>query len=46
MAKGEQRGNREAKKPKKDKPKNPAAASPFASPGKSGVPAKPPGSKR
>ena len=26
MAKGEQRGNREAKKPKKEKPKNIAAA--------------------
>lgn len=30
MAKGEQRGNREAKKPKKEKPKVSAAASPFA----------------
>ena len=30
MAKGEQRGNREAKKPKKEKPKVTAAASPFA----------------
>ena len=28
MAKGEQRGNREAKKPKKEKPKESAAASP------------------
>jgi hypothetical protein len=27
MAKGEQRGNREAKKPKKEKPKESAAAS-------------------
>ena len=40
MAKGEQRGNREAKKPKKpkkpkkEKPKNPAPSLPFASPGK------------
>jgi hypothetical protein len=46
MAKGEQRGNREAKKPKKDKPKNLAPASPFASPGKGGAPAKQPGGKR
>ena len=30
MAKGEQRGNREAKKPKKEKPKAVPAASPFA----------------
>ena len=30
MAKGEQRGNREAKKPKKEKPKADPAASPFA----------------
>jgi hypothetical protein len=30
MAKGEQRGNREAKKPKKEKPKAAPAASPFA----------------
>jgi hypothetical protein len=29
MAKGEQRGNREAKKPKKDKTKVAASASPF-----------------
>lgn len=39
MAKGEQRGNREAKKPKKDKPKvTAAAASPFAksTPGSTG----------
>ena len=34
MAKVEQRGNREAKKPTKEKPKNPAPSSPFASPGK------------
>lgn len=31
MAKGEQRGNREAKKPKKEKPKPAVAASPYAS---------------
>jgi hypothetical protein len=31
MAKGEQRSNREAKKPKKPKAEAPAAASPFAS---------------
>ena len=30
MAKGEQRGNREAKKPKKEKPKAAPATSPFA----------------
>jgi hypothetical protein len=29
MARGEKRGNREAKKPKKDKPKSTPAASPF-----------------
>ena len=32
MAKGQQRGNREAKKPKKEKPKTPQASSPFAQP--------------
>lgn len=31
MAKGQMRGNREAKKPKKDKPKVAPATSPFAS---------------
>jgi hypothetical protein len=46
MAKGEQRGNRETKKPKKEKPKNLAPASPFASPGKGSAPAKPPAGKR
>lgn len=46
MAKGEQRGNREAKKPKKEKPKNPAPDSPFGSQGKGGPPAKTPGGKR
>jgi hypothetical protein len=30
MAKGQQRGNREAKKPKKEKPKDLAPASPFS----------------
>ncbi len=45
MPKGEQRGNREAKKPKKEKPKVIAAASPFANAGKGDAPAKPP-SKR
>ena len=30
MARGEKRGNREAKKPKQDKPKSTPAASPFA----------------
>ncbi|HZB36601.1 MAG TPA: hypothetical protein VE443_01180 [Beijerinckiaceae bacterium] len=30
MAKGQQRSNREARKPKKDKPKETPAASPFA----------------
>jgi len=46
MARGEKRGNREAKKPKQDKPKNPIPASPFTSQGKGGTPAKPPGGKR
>ncbi len=41
MAKGEQRGNREAKKPKKEKPKDVAPASPFANATKG----KPPGKK-
>jgi hypothetical protein len=31
MAKGQKRSNREAKKPKQDKPKASAATSPFAS---------------
>lgn len=30
MAKGQKRGNREAKKPKQDKPKSTAVVSPFA----------------
>ena len=47
MAKGEKRGNREAKKPKKEKPKTIAAAtSPFASQSQGGTPPKPPGGKR
>jgi hypothetical protein len=46
MAKGEQRGNREAKKPKKDKPKDAIPASPFANQGKGGAPAKPTSAKR
>ena len=46
MARGEQRGNREAKKPKKDKPKEAVQASPFANQGKGNSPAKPPGGKR
>ena len=36
MAKGQQRGNREKKKPKQEKPK-PAASSPFAAQGTGGV---------
>lgn len=36
MAKGQQRSNREAKKPKKDKPKEAAPASPFAAQPKTG----------
>ncbi|MCB5176906.1 hypothetical protein [Microvirga lenta] len=46
MARGEKRGNREAKKPKQDKPKNPIPASPFVNQGKGSVPPKPPGGKR
>ena len=46
MARGEQRGNREAKKPKKEKPKDAIPASPFANSGKGSTPAKPSGSKR
>jgi len=46
MARGEKRGNREAKKPKQDKPKNPIPASPFQSQGKGSTPAKPAGGKR
>lgn len=46
MARGEQRGNREAKKPKKEKQKNPVPVSPFANSGKSGAPPKPLSGKR
>jgi hypothetical protein len=46
MAKGQQRSNREAKKPKKEKPKTAAAASPFASNDQGRSSAKPPGGKR
>ncbi len=46
MAKGEQRGNREAKKPKKERPKAPEAVSPFANAGKGGASGKPPAGKR
>jgi hypothetical protein len=47
MAKGEKRGNREAKKPKKEKPKTiAAAASPFASQSQGGTPPKPPTGNR
>jgi hypothetical protein len=45
MAKGQQRSNREAKKPKKDAPKvSQASLSPFAQ-GKSPPPPKPTGKK-
>ncbi|WP_445504303.1 hypothetical protein [Microvirga sp. G4-2] len=46
MAKGERRGNREAKKPKKEKPKVIMAAPSVASQGKATAPAKPSGGKR
>jgi hypothetical protein len=46
MARGEQRGNREAKKPKKDKPKEAVQTSPFANQGKGTTPGKPAGGKR
>jgi hypothetical protein len=46
MARGEQRGNREAKKPKREKPKDAIPISPFANQGKGGAPAKPSGGKR
>lgn len=46
MARGEQRGNREAKKPKKEKPKTIAAAPPFANQAKGSPPAKPASAKR
>ena len=40
------KGNREAKKPKKEKPKDAAPTSPFASQGKGSAPTKPSGGKR
>lgn len=46
MARGDKRGNREAKKPKQEKAKNPIPASPLARQVKSSVPPKPPGRKR
>jgi hypothetical protein len=46
MARGEQRGNREAKKPKKEKPKEAIPNSPFANQSKGGTPAKPSAGKR
>ena len=44
MPKGVQRGNREVKKPKKDKPKDAVSVSPFANQGK-GNTTKPAGKK-
>ena len=44
MAKGQKRSNREAKKPKKEKPKKAVPSSPFANLSK-GSPSKPPGGK-
>ncbi len=46
MARGEKRGNREVKKPKQDKPKEAAPASPFASQSKGSTTPKPPIGKR
>jgi hypothetical protein len=46
MAKGEQRGNREAKKPKKEKPKEAIPVSPFANLSKGGASAQSTGGKR
>jgi hypothetical protein len=46
MAKGDQRSNREAKKPKKEKPKDAVPVSPFANQGKGSTSAKPSGGKR
>jgi hypothetical protein len=46
MARGEKRGNREAKKPKKEKPKQLVQVSPFGSQNKSSVSEKTPGGKR
>ena len=46
MARGKKRSNREAKKPKQEKSKNPISASPFVTQGKGSTPAKPAGGKR
>jgi hypothetical protein len=47
MARGEKRGNREAKKPKQDKPKSQPAASPFAvTQAKAGPTQRPAGGKK
>ena len=46
MASREQRGNREAKKPKKEKPKDSAAASPFANAQSKPEGSRPSGSKK
>jgi len=46
MARGEKRGNREAKKPKKEKPKQPVQVSPFGNQPKSSDSEKISGSKR
>jgi hypothetical protein len=46
MARGEQRGNREAKKPKKDKPKPAPATSSFATSAGKAANAPPAGKKK
>jgi TolB-like protein len=46
MATREQRGNREAKKPKKEKPKDSVAASPFANTQSKPEGSRPGGSKK
>jgi hypothetical protein len=46
MAKGQKRSGREPKKPKKVRPKEPVAASPFSKQSSTGQPAKPAGGKR
>jgi hypothetical protein len=46
MAKGQKRSNREQKKPKQDKPKAAAPASPFAPQGKDSASPRPAGSKK
>jgi hypothetical protein len=45
MPRGEQRGNRESKKPKKEKPKTTAAAAPSAMQPKASAPPRPAGKK-